>query len=62
MGLRELRQAKGLTLMELAEKSGVGYMQIHKIETGKSKPANIALKTAVKLAKALDCRPEDILK
>ena len=47
MGLREIRQAKGLTLMELAEKS---------------KPANIALKTAVKLAKALDCRPEDILK
>ena len=44
MGLREIRQAKGLTLMELAEKSGVGYMQIHKI------------------AKALDCRPEDILK
>lgn len=62
MGLREIRQAKGLTLMELAERSGVGYMQIHKIETGKSNPQNIALKTAVKLAEALDCRPEDILK
>ncbi len=62
MGLKELRLAKGLTLKELAEKSGVGYMQIHKIETRKSKPENIALKTAVKLAKALDCRPEDILK
>ena len=47
MGLREIRQAKGLTLMELAEKSGVGYMQIHKIETGKSKPANIALKAGL---------------
>ena len=62
MGLRELRQAKGLTLMELAKKSGVGYQQIHKIETRKSKPENIALKTAVKLVTALDCRPEDILK
>ena len=42
--------------MELA------YQQIHKIETRKSKPENIALKTAVKLATALDCRPEDIMK
>ena len=48
--------------MELAKKSGVGYQQIHKIETRKSKPENIALKTAVKLATALDCRPEDIMK
>lgn len=62
MGVRELRQAKGLTLMELAAKTGINYQQIHKIETGKSKPENIALKTAVKLAKALGCRSEDILK
>ena len=62
MGVRELRQAKGLTLMELAAKTGINYQQIHKIETSKSKPENIALKTAVKLAKALGCRPEDILK
>ena len=62
MGLRELRQAKALTLMELAVKTGINYQQIHKIETGKSKPQNIALKTAIKLAEALDCRPEDIVK
>ena len=62
MGLRELRLAKGYTLHSLAEKSGVSYMQIHKIETSKSKPQNIALKTAVKLAEALDCRQGDILK
>lgn len=61
MGLRELRQAKGYTLKGLAEKSGVNYMKIHQIETGKINPQNIALKTAVKLATALECRPEDIL-
>lgn len=62
MGLRELRQAKGYTLHGLAEKSGVNYQKIHQIETGKINPQNIALKTAVKLATALECRPEDILK
>lgn len=62
MGLRDLRKAKGLTLKALAEKSDVHYMKIHQIETGKINPQNIALKTAVKLAEALDCRPADILK
>lgn len=61
MGLRELRQAKGLTLKGLATLSGVNYMKIHQIETGKINPENIALKTAVKLATALECKPEDIL-
>ena len=61
MGLRELRQAKGLTLKGLAALSGVNYMKIHQIETGKINPENIALKTAVKLATALECKPKDIL-
>ena len=50
-----------MTLKGLAALSGVNYMKIHQIETGKINPENIALKTAVKLAKALDCKPEDIL-
>lgn len=62
MGLRDMRKAKGLTLKGLAEISGVNYMKIHQIETGKINPQNIALKTAIKLSKALDCKPEDILK
>lgn len=57
-----MRKAKGLTLKGLAAKSGVNYMKIHQIETGKINPQNIALKTAVKLSAALDCKPEDILK
>ena len=51
-----------LKLHGLAEASGVNYMKIHQIETGKINPQNIALKTAIKLSKALDCKPEDILK
>lgn len=62
MGLREMRKAKGLTLKDLAAVSGVNYQKIHQIETGKINPQNIALKTAIKLANALDCKPEDILK
>lgn len=62
MGLKEMRLSKGLTLKALAEKSGVNYMKIHQIETCKINPANITLKTAIKLAKALGCKPEDILK
>ncbi len=62
MALRELRKAKGYTLKSLADKSGVNYMKIHQIETGKINPENITLRTAVKLAQALDCDPEDILK
>jgi transcriptional regulator with XRE-family HTH domain len=61
MGLREIRQAKGLTLKQLAELSGVHYMKIHQIETGKIKPENITLRNAIKLAEALGCTPEELL-
>lgn len=61
MGLREKRLEKGLTLQQLAKLSGVHYVKIHQIETGKIKPENIALKNAIKLAKALECSAEDLL-
>jgi transcriptional regulator with XRE-family HTH domain len=61
MGLREIRQEKGLTLKQLAEISGVHYVKIAQIETGKIKPENITLKNALKLAKALDCSTDDLL-
>ncbi len=61
MGLRDLCKAKGYTLKGLAEKSGVNYMKIHQIETGKINPYNITLKTALRLSKALDCAPKDII-
>lgn len=62
MGLKDLRLAKGFTLHGLAAASGVNYQKIWQIEHKVIKPENIALKTAVKLAKALDCDPADLMK
>ena len=61
MGLREKRLEKELTLKKLAELSGIHYMKIQQIETGKIKPENMTLKNAVKLANALDCSTKDLL-
>ena len=61
MGLAKLRKEAGLTLHQLAEKSGVNYMKIHQIERGKIKPEHIMLRTAQKLAGALGCEPRDLL-
>ena len=60
-GLRKLRHEAGLTLKRLAGLSGVNYMKIHQIETGKINPENMALKTAEKLSKALNCSHSDLL-
>lgn len=62
MGLAKLRREAGLTLHQLAALSGVNYMKIHQIERGKIKAQNITLRVALKLAKALDCEPEDLIK
>ena len=62
MGLKDLRLAKGYSCTELAKVSGIRYQKIRDIEVGIIKPENITLKTALKLAQALDCRPEDLTK
>lgn len=61
MGLKELRIKKGYTQKGLAEATGLSDIKISNIETGKIKPENITLKTALKLAKALRCRPDELL-
>ena len=61
MGLASLRKAAGLTLKQLEEKSGVHYVKIHQIETGKINPEHIMLRNAQKLAAALGCEPKDLL-
>lgn len=62
MGLKDLREAKNLSRAELAKLSGIRYQKIRDIEVGVIKPENITLKTALKLAAALDCQPEDLTK
>lgn len=61
MSLKSKRLEKGYTLQALAEKSGVHYMKIHQIETGKINVENITLKNGLRLADALDCHPRDLL-
>ena len=61
MGLATLRRELGLTLYQLAEKSGVNYQKIWQIEHNVIKPENIALKTAIKLSRALGCKTSDLL-
>ena len=61
VGLKERRLAKGLTLKELSELSGVHYVKIHQIESGRIKPENLTLKNATRLANALECAPKDLL-
>ena len=54
MGLKDLREAKNLSRAELAKASGIRYQKIRDIEVGIIKPENITLKTAIKLAQALE--------
>ena len=61
MGLAKFRKDAGLTLQQLAAKSGVNYQKIWQIEHGVIKAENITLKTANKLADALGCDPQDLL-
>jgi len=61
LGLAKLRKDAGLTLHQLAKKSGVNYMKIHQIEKGKIKAEHIMLRTAEKLATALECETKDLL-
>jgi len=49
--LRKLRQARKLTQQELAERSGVPYMTIYRVEKGIN--TDILTATSVKLARAL---------
>lgn len=52
------RKSKGLSLEKLGLEVGLSRMQMHRIETG----YNITLKTILKLAIALDMKPDGIVK
>ena len=56
--LRVWREHRGMSIAELAKKSGYGYSMISKIETG-SRQGTVALWSA--LASALGVLPDDIL-
>ncbi len=56
--LRRLRKAKGLTLRALAKKANVGYVSIHRLETGKQDPT---LSMLIRLAKALNVTVAELI-
>ena len=57
MRIKELREAAGMTQIELSEKSGVSQEHISRLENGRH---NINTKTADKLAAALGVRLIDL--
>lgn len=57
--LKELRVSKDLTQVQLAEKAGIAYSQIGRIERGEQNPT---LSTMFVLAKALDSDLNELTK
>jgi transcriptional regulator with XRE-family HTH domain len=57
--VKELRKKLGLTQEELAEKTGLDYKYLQRIE-GRS-PTNLKLETIEKFAKALKVNPAKLL-
>lgn len=51
----EIRQAKGLSIRQLAEDCGVNFANIYKIENGKY---NVSIDILGKICDALECRIE----
>ena len=51
--IAEIRQAKGLSIRQLAEASGVNFANIYKIENGKY---NVSVDILGKICEALGCR------
>lgn len=61
MGLRDIREARGLLQEQLAEKSGVKVRSIRAYEQGTLDINGAKLNTLLKLAKCLDCKVLDLL-
>ena len=59
--LAELRRRTGMSQNELSHATGLRQSRISEFETGRIPTANMTLKTAVCLAKALNAHAEDLL-
>ena len=57
--LKELRQAKDLTQVELADRAGIDQGRISRLECGEGQA--IGLDALARLCEALNCQPGDLL-
>jgi transcriptional regulator with XRE-family HTH domain len=57
--LKELREARALSLRELANEAGVGHNTIYRIEHWQG---NVLPRTVRRLAKALGIEPRELMK
>ena len=57
--IAEIRQAKGLSIRQFADASGVNFANIYKIENGKY---NVSIDILGKICEALGCKIEIIKK
>jgi transcriptional regulator with XRE-family HTH domain len=57
--LKELREARALSLRELANEAGVGHNTIYRIEHGQT---NVLPRTVRRLAQALGVKPSELMK
>ena len=55
------RQGAGMSQSELARKAEISVRTLQSLETGTRNIDKVAVLTALKLARALDCNIEDIL-
>ena len=60
--IKELRKHKGLTQIELADKSGLNVLTIQKLERGELSPYDAKYGTLIKIAKALNVSVNDLFK
>lgn len=61
MTIREARKAKGMTLMQLSEATGIGYRQLQAVEVGDADPGNLAARNLLKIAFVLELDPWELL-
>lgn len=60
--IKELRQARGMTQQELADKAGLHLTAIQKLEAGKATIENTRLQNAFAIADALGVPIEKLMK
>ncbi|MBQ8824462.1 MAG: helix-turn-helix transcriptional regulator [Ruminococcus sp.] len=60
--IKEIRERKGLTRKELAESSGVHYKKITDYENNYINIENVTIGNLYKIAKALECTIDDLIK